>query len=71
VQLAFLWCKEQPAITAPIVGPRTLQQLNDIIPAFDGTLTESDLKACDEINPPGGVIVNFHNTSGWMKTPIP
>jgi aryl-alcohol dehydrogenase-like predicted oxidoreductase len=24
----------------------------------------------DEINPPGGVLVNFHNTSGWMKTPI-
>ena len=70
VQLAYLWCKDQPAITAPIVGPRTLQQLKDLLPVIDLNLTESEQHACDEINPPGGVIVNFHNTSGWMKTPI-
>ena len=26
-QLALLWCKDQPGITSPIVGPRTLEQI--------------------------------------------
>src|SRR5574341_934499 len=69
-QLALLWCKDQPGITAPIVGPRTLEQLQDLLPVLDMTLTDPERAACDALNPPGGVIANFHNTAGWMKTPI-
>jgi aryl-alcohol dehydrogenase-like predicted oxidoreductase len=69
-QLALVWCKDQPAITAPIVGPRTLEQLNDLVPVLEMILSEAERQACDEINPPGGVIANFHNTAPWMKTPI-
>jgi 1-deoxyxylulose-5-phosphate synthase len=68
-QLALTWCKDQPGITAPIVGPRTLAQLQDLLPVLEMTLSEAERQACDEINPPGGVITNFHNTAGWMKTP--
>jgi aryl-alcohol dehydrogenase-like predicted oxidoreductase len=69
-QLALLWCKDQPGITAPIVGPRTLEQLQELLPVLDMTLTDPERAACDALNPPGGVIANFHNTAGWMKTPI-
>ncbi len=69
-QMALTWCKGQPGITAPITGPRTLEQLQELLPVLEMTLTEEERQACDEINPPGGVITNFHNTSGWMKTPI-
>ena len=69
-QLALLWCKDQPGITAPIVGPRTLEQLQELLPVLDMTLTDPERAACDDLNPPGGVIANFHNTAGWMKTPI-
>ena len=69
VQLAYLWVKDQPGITAPIIGPRTVQQLQDLLPVLDTKLEESERLKCDAINPPGGVMVNFHNTSGWMKTP--
>lgn len=69
-QLALLWCKDQPGITAPIVGPRTLEQLQDILPVLDMRLSDEERAACDAINPPGGVIANFHNTAGWMKTPV-
>ena len=67
-QLALTWVKDQPAITAPIVGPRTLAQLQDLLPVLDMTLSDEERVACDSINPPGGVITNFHNTAGWMKT---
>ena len=69
-QLALVWCKDQPGITAPIFGPRTLEQLTDLLPTLEMKLSEAERLACDEINPPGGVIANFHNTAGWMKTPI-
>lgn len=68
-QLALTWCKDQPGITAPIVGPRTLAQLQDLLPVLEMKLSEEERLACDAINPPGGVITNFHNTAGWMKTP--
>ena len=69
-QLALTWCKDQPGITAPIVGPRTIEQLQELLPVLEMTLSEEERAACDAINPPGGVLVNFHNTSGWLKTPI-
>jgi aryl-alcohol dehydrogenase-like predicted oxidoreductase len=69
-QLAFVWCKDQPGITAPIVGPRTLEQLQELFPALEMTLSEAERVACDALNPPGGVIVDYHNTTGWMKTRI-
>lgn len=69
-QLALLWCKDQPGVTSPIVGPRTLAQLEDLLPVLDMSLTEEERAACDAINGPGGVLVNFHNTAPWMKTVI-
>jgi aryl-alcohol dehydrogenase-like predicted oxidoreductase len=69
-QLALTWCKDQPGITAPIVGPRTIEQLQELLPVLDMALSADERAACDAINPPGGVLVNFHNTSGWLKTPI-
>jgi aryl-alcohol dehydrogenase-like predicted oxidoreductase len=68
--LALLWCKDQPAITAPIVGPRTMAQLQDLLPVLEMSLTAEERDACDAINPPGSVVVNFHNTAPWMKTRI-
>lgn len=65
-QLALLWCKDQPGITSPIVGPRTLEQLEDLLPVLEMTLSEAERQACDEINPPGGVITNFFNSAAWM-----
>ena len=69
-QLALTWCKDQPAVTAPIVGPRTLAHLKDVLPVLEMSLSDEERSACDDLNPPGGVVVNFHNTSGWLKTTI-
>lgn len=69
-QLALTWCKDQPAVTAPLVGPRTMAQLTDVLPVLDMALDDEARAACDAINPPGSVLVNFHNTAGWMKTAV-
>jgi aryl-alcohol dehydrogenase-like predicted oxidoreductase len=69
-QLALLWCKDQPAVTAPILGPRTLEQLAELLPVLEMSLSPAERRACDALVPAGGVVVNFHNTAPWMKTPI-
>jgi 1-deoxyxylulose-5-phosphate synthase len=68
--LALLWCKDQPGVTSPIVGPRTLAQIEDLLPVLEMTLSGEERAACDAINPPGTAIVNFHNTAPWMKARV-
>ena len=69
-QLAVLWCKDQPGITAPLIGPRTLQHLEPLIPVLEMRLSDDLRAACDELVPPGSAVVDFHNTSHWMKMKI-
>jgi len=54
-QVALAWILQQPAVTAPIVGPRTLAQLEDAVAATDIRLDAETLAALDRIFPgPGG-----------------
>ena len=53
--VALAWLLHQPAVTAPIVGPRTLGQLTGALRSLDVTLDEKALGRLDEIFPgPGG-----------------
>ena len=53
VALALLL--HQPAVTAPIIGPRTMEQLTATMPSLELTLTPEQLKTLDAIFPgPGG-----------------
>ena len=53
--VALAWLLHQPAVTAPIVGPRTLEQLTGALRALEVTLDEKVLGRLDEIFPgPGG-----------------
>ena len=69
-QLAILWVKDQDGITAPLIGPRTLQQMEDLLPVADKNLDDSLRKACDNLVPPGCAAANFFNSAAWMKSRI-
>ena len=46
---------QNPVVTAPIIGPRTMAQLDSAIAALDIKLSEQTLTKLDEIWPgPGG-----------------
>ena len=49
--IALAWLLHQPAVTAPIVGPRTQEQLDAGIRALDVTLDADALKRLDDIFP--------------------
>ena len=53
--VALAWLLAQPAVTAPIIGPRSLMQLQGNLRGLEITLDAEQLAALDEIWPgPGG-----------------
>jgi aryl-alcohol dehydrogenase-like predicted oxidoreductase len=53
--VALAWLLQQPGVTAPIIGPRTVEQLNSTLRALDLTLTKELIKRLNDIFPgPGG-----------------
>jgi NDP-hexose C3-ketoreductase / dTDP-4-oxo-2-deoxy-alpha-D-pentos-2-ene 2,3-reductase len=49
--VALAWLVAQPAVTAPIIGPRTLEQLDDSVRALDVVLEPQTLAELDAIFP--------------------
>jgi aryl-alcohol dehydrogenase-like predicted oxidoreductase len=53
--VALAWLLHNPAVTAPIIGPRTIEQLEGSLRALEIRLDEETMKKLDEIWPgPGG-----------------
>lgn len=69
-QAAVLWVKDQPGITAPIIGPRTMEQLENLLPLLEQRLPDALRVAADELVPPGSVVASFFNSAPWMKWKI-
>ncbi len=54
--VALAWVRANPAVTAPLIGPRTVDQLNEALHNVDVVLPTDLLAALDKIFPgPGGV----------------
>jgi aryl-alcohol dehydrogenase-like predicted oxidoreductase len=53
VHLAVAFVMQHPAVTAPIIGPRTMEQLETQLGAVDVVLSGDILDRIDEIVPPG------------------
>ena len=53
--VALAWLLQQPAVTSPIIGPRTVEQLNGAMRVMQLTLSTDTLKRLDDLFPgPGG-----------------
>ncbi|QWC86872.1 aldo/keto reductase [Nocardioidaceae bacterium] len=53
IQLALAFVMQHPAVTAPIIGPRTQEHLDSQLAALEVTLAADVLDRIDEIVPPG------------------
>jgi len=69
-QLALLWVKDQPGVTAPIIGPRTLAHLEEALGVLERMLDEADRPLFDALVHPGNAVADFHNSNEWMKARI-
>jgi NDP-hexose C3-ketoreductase / dTDP-4-oxo-2-deoxy-alpha-D-pentos-2-ene 2,3-reductase len=52
--VALAWLLSRPGVTAPIVGPRTMQQLDGALHSLELTLDDKTLAALDRLFPPVG-----------------
>jgi aryl-alcohol dehydrogenase-like predicted oxidoreductase len=65
IQMAIAFVLNHPAITAPIIGPRTMEHLESQLAAADVVLDAATLDRIDEINPPG---TNLNAAdAGWIS----
>ena len=61
--LSIAWVLRHPAVTSAIIGPRTAEQLEDLLAGADVTLDDATLDRIDDIVPPG-VTINPAD-AGW------
>ncbi|HUZ28736.1 MAG TPA: aldo/keto reductase [Solirubrobacteraceae bacterium] len=65
IELALAFVINHPAVTAAIIGPRTMEHLESQLTAADVRLSTEVLDRIDEIVPPG---VNLNHTDvGWQN----
>jgi aryl-alcohol dehydrogenase-like predicted oxidoreductase len=65
IQMALAFVVRHPAVTAAIIGPRTMEHLESQLTATEATLSDELLDKIDEIVPPG-TNVNPADT-GWQN----
>ncbi len=65
VEMAIAFVLRHPAVTAAIIGPRTIEHFESQLAAADVVLSDDVLDRIDAINPPG-VTVN-HADNGWTQ----
>jgi aryl-alcohol dehydrogenase-like predicted oxidoreductase len=59
-QYALAWCLGQPGVTSPIIGPRTMAQLEDNLGALDVEISAEERDKIDEQVPPGSMYAPFY-----------
>jgi aryl-alcohol dehydrogenase-like predicted oxidoreductase len=65
IEMALAWVIRHPAVTAAIIGPRTMEQLESQLGATEVVLSDEVLDRIDEIVPPG---MNLnHGDAGWSN----
>ena len=67
-QLALAWNAAQPGVTAPVVGPRTLEQLVDNLGAWDVELEAADFERIDAFAPPGRATLTYYDAAFGSDT---
>ncbi len=68
-QLALAWLRQQPAVTAPILGVRAREHLRSGLESLRVELTETDLDEIDAIAPPGSQVSDYWG-SVTFKSPL-
>jgi aryl-alcohol dehydrogenase-like predicted oxidoreductase len=66
IELALAFVVRHPAVTAAIIGPRTMDHLESQLKAADVELSDEILDRIDEIVPPG---VNINPADGGWPNP--
>jgi hypothetical protein len=67
--LAMAFAIAHPGVTSAIIGPRTMEQLDDLLAGVDVTLTDEILDQIDKIVAPG-TDVGLPDQSAYLPPPL-
>jgi aryl-alcohol dehydrogenase-like predicted oxidoreductase len=59
-RFATAWVAAQPGVTSPIIGPKSMAQLEDYLKTEEITVTDEDRQALDAIFPPGTHVSEYY-----------
>jgi len=62
-QLALAWLGAQPGVTAPIIGPRTLEQALDNLGSANVKIADEDRALIDAFAPPLGATLRYYDAA--------
>lgn len=62
-QLALAWCTQQTGMTSTIIGPRTMDQLEDNLGGINVQVLDEDRKYLDAVAAPGQMIVPYYESN--------
>jgi aryl-alcohol dehydrogenase-like predicted oxidoreductase len=62
-QFALAWVTAQPGVTSPIIGPRTLEQLEDNLKSMEVRLSAEELAKVDAVAPPGSHVSEYYQAN--------
>ena len=65
---ALAWVAAQKGVTSPIIGPKTMEQLENNLKALEIEITDDDSKRVDELIKPGTSVAEYYNAD-W-KAPL-
>jgi aryl-alcohol dehydrogenase-like predicted oxidoreductase len=63
VEFALAWCVGQEGVTSPIIGPRTMEQLETYLHALELSVTAEDRTRLDSLFPPGTHVSQYYQAN--------
>jgi aryl-alcohol dehydrogenase-like predicted oxidoreductase len=67
-QFAMAWVVQQPGVTSPIIGPRTMAHLEDNLQALTVQVTDADRQELDAVIPPGTFARDYFANADWSAS---
>jgi aryl-alcohol dehydrogenase-like predicted oxidoreductase len=67
-QMALAWVMQRQGVTAPIIGPRTMEQLEDNLAALEVTFMEDEMKRIDRVARRGEAVAPFYEAAWGPHT---
>lgn len=64
-ELALAWVVQQPGVTSPIIGPRTLAHLEGNLRALEVEFSDEDLQRIDALIPPRSFVRDYFGNADW------
>ncbi len=68
-QVSLNWLVNQKGVTSPIIGPRTMEHLQDNLAALNVALSDADNKRLDAVAEPEQAIVSYYNSTAMDFKP--